>query len=127
MPLKVAVIDQLSSAGCHDPKVQPVHSIELAGAKVTLLFRHDDLDVLVSDIAVASSLSDASFAGGFSWHLVVEGRALFEQGDRGWEVLPAHSLMLEGAQPYRVVNPGGERLRLLSVVVGAAAGEPAAA
>ncbi len=58
--------------------------------------------------------------GGFSWHLVVEGRALFEHGDLGWDVLPAHALMLAGAQPYRVVNPGEEDRRLRSIVVGAA-------
>jgi hypothetical protein len=65
----------------------------------------------------ASSAADpASLSGGFSRHLV-EGRALFEQG---WDVLPAHALMLAGAQPYRVVNPGEEDRRLRSIVVGAA-------
>ncbi len=92
------------------------------------MFRHGDLDVLVSEVAPVSSLSDAFLRGAVSWHLVVEGRALFEQGEVDWEILPAQSLLLSGTQPYRVVNPGEEQLRLLSVVVGAAAGgdcEPA--
>jgi hypothetical protein len=122
------VIDRASYLGTRDPGVEPIRSIELAGAKISLLFRHADLDVLISDIGVHSSLSDSSLTGAFSWHLVLEGRALFEQDDRDCEVLPAHSLRLAGAHPYRIVNPGDEQLRLLSIVVGAATtGEPAAA
>ena len=100
------------------PSAEPIRSIELPGAKMSLLFRYEDLDVVISEIDACGSLNDASLAGGFSWHLVIEGRALFEQGDLGWEVLPAHSLKLAGAPPYRIVNPGEEHLRLLSVVVG---------
>jgi hypothetical protein len=95
---------------------------------MSLFFRYGDVDVLVSDIDAQASLSDASLGSGFSWHLVVEGRALFEQGDRGWEVLPAHSLRLPGALAYRIVNTGKEPLRLLSIVVGSAtAGDSVAA
>jgi hypothetical protein len=122
------VIDQAPYIGSQSVSPEPIRSIELAGAKVSLLFRHGDLDVLLSDIGVHSALSDASLGGGSSWHLVVEGRALFEQGDMGWEVLPAHSLTLPGAQPYRILNPGSDHLRLLSIVIGApGAGESAAA
>jgi len=107
---------------------EPIHSVELPGVKMSLLFRHGDVDVLLSDIEADASLSDGSLGSGFSWHLVVEGRALFEQGDMGWEVLPAHSLSLPGTLAYRMVNTGKEALRLLSIVVGPApAGESAAA
>jgi len=95
---------------------------------MSLLFRHGAVDVLFSDIDADASLSDGFLASGFSWHLVVEGRALFEQGDMGWEVLPARSLRLLGAQGHRIVNTGKEPLRLLSIVVGSApAGESVAA
>jgi len=113
-------MDQTAYIGSSGPSAEPIRSVELPGAKVSLLFRYGDLDVVVSEIDVHSAFSDASLICGFSWHLVVEGRALFEQGDLGWEVLPAHSLRLAGAQPYRIVNPGEEHLRLLSIVVGAA-------
>jgi hypothetical protein len=110
------------------PDTDPIQSVELPGVKMNLLFRHGDIDVLISDIDAAASLSDGSFGSGFSWHLVVEGRALFQQGDMGWEVLPAHSLRLPGTLAYRMVNAGKEPLRLLSIVVGSAtAGESVAA
>jgi hypothetical protein len=96
-------------------------SVELPGAKVSLLFRHGDVDVVVSDVDACGRIPDASIAGGFSWHFVIEGRALFEQGDAGWEVLPTHSLRLAGTPAYRVVNPADDHLRLLSVVVSPAA------
>lgn len=122
--LQVPVIDQAPDLGGRTVSTEPIRSVELAGAKVSLLFRYGDLDVLMSDIAVRSALADSSLGGGVSWHLVVEGRAVFEQGDVDWEVLPTHSLTLPGTEPYRIVNPGGEALRLLSVVIGA---PPAAA
>ena len=110
------------------PTAEPIRSVELPGAKVSLLFRHGDLDVVMSEIDACGSIPDASVAGGFSWHLVIEGRALFEQGDLGWEVLPAHSVRLAGDPPYRIVNPAEDHLRLLSIVVGpVATGEPAGA
>jgi len=102
-----------------------IRSVEIPGATVSLLFRHGDLDVMVSDVEACGSIPDASVAGGFSWHLVIEGRALFEQGDLGWEVLPAHSLRLAGTPPYRIVNPSENHLRLLSIVVGPGGGDPA--
>lgn len=102
--------------------IEPIHSVELPGVKMSLLFRHGDVDVLLSDIDADASLSDESLGSGFSWHLVVEGRALFEQGDIGWEVLPARPLRLLGALGHRIVNTGKEPLRLLSIVVGPAPG-----
>jgi hypothetical protein len=105
------------------PSSEPIRSIELPGARVSLLFRYGDLDVLVSEIEATGSLPQASLGGGFSWHLVVEGRGLFEQGEHGWEVLPAHWLQLAGTPTYSIVNPGEEQLRFLSVVVGP--GQPA--
>ena len=110
------------------PDIESIHSVELPGVKMSLLFRHGNVDVLISDIEADASLSDGSLGSGFSWHLVVEGRALFEQGDMGWEVLPARSLRLPGTLAYRMVNTGKEPLRLLSIVVGSApAGESVAA
>jgi hypothetical protein len=110
------------------PSAEPIRSIELPGARVSLLFRYGDLDVLVSEIDAGGSLPDASLGGGSSWHLVVEGRALFEQGEFGGDVFPIHWLRLAGTTPYRIVNPGQENLRLLSIVFGAAAaGEAVAA
>jgi hypothetical protein len=107
---------------------EPLHTVQFPGVKMNLLFRHADLDILISDIEANASVSDDSQAGGFSWHLVVGGRALVEQGDTGWEVLPAHSLRLPGTLAYRLVNIGREPLRLLSIIVGPAmAGEAAAA
>jgi hypothetical protein len=110
------------------PDAEPLHTVQLPGVKTNLLFRHGDLDVLISDIEPNASIADESLGGGFSWHLVVGGRALFQQGDMGWEVLPAHSLRLPGSLSYRLINFGGEPLRLLSILVGpATAGEHAAA
>lgn len=100
---------------------EPIRSIELAGGRVSLLFRRADLDVQLVEVAARGSVSDASLWGEGSWHFVVEGRALLEQGGQTWEVLPSHWLALADAQPYRIVNPAEGRLRLLSVVAGAAA------
>jgi hypothetical protein len=111
------VMKPISDLTAGGPSEEPIRSIELPGAKVSLLFRCGDLDVMLSEVDACASLLDASLVGGSSWHFVIEGRALFEQGDLGWEVLPAHSLRLPGTPPYRIVNPGEEHLRLLSVVV----------
>lgn len=117
--LPLTVMNCLSDFALGCSGTEPIRSIELPGAKVSLLFRHGDLDVVLSEIEACGSLADSSLAGGFSWHLVVEGQALFEQGDFGWEVLPAHSLRLDGTPSYRILNPGERHLRLLSIVVGA--------
>jgi hypothetical protein len=114
----VSVIDHAPANSFSGPSGEPILSVELPGAKVSLLFRHGDVDVVVSDVDACGRIPDTSVAGGFSWHFVIEGRALFEQGGVGWEVLPTHSLRLEGTPSYRVVNPAEDHLRLLSVVVG---------
>jgi hypothetical protein len=123
----MSAVMNYTSHSASGPNSEPIRSIELPGAKVSLLFRYRDLDVVLSEIDACASVLDASLAGAFSWHLVVEGRALFEQGDLGWEVLPAHSLRLAGTLPYRIVNPGEECLRLLSIVADPGAVEYAAA
>ena len=120
-------MDYISDLTVGGPSAEPIRTIELPGAKMSLLFRYEDLDVVFSEIDACGSLDDASLGGGFSWHLVIEGRALFEQGHHGWEVLPAHSFRLSGVPPYRIVNPGEAHLRLLSVVVGPPAGAESAA
>ncbi len=110
------------------PDTDPIQSVELPGLKMNLLFRHGDIDVLLSDIDAHASLPDGLHGGESSSHLVVEGQALFEQGDKGWEVLRAHSLRLPGSLAYRMVNTGTGPLRLLTIIVGSATvGEPAAA
>jgi len=121
-------MNQSASVTRGRPDADPIHSVELPGVKMNLLFRHGDIDVLISEIDADASLSDGFLGSGFSWHLVVEGRAVFEQGDMGWEVFPARSFRLLGAQGHRIVNTGKEPLRLLSIVVGSAtAGESVAA
>lgn len=102
---------------------EPIRSIESGAGKISLLLRCGDLDVLLVEVGVHGVLSDTSLCGGASWHLPVEGRARLEQGNQAWDVLPSRCLALAGPSPYRVVNPGEEPLRLLSVVVGAAAAE----
>jgi len=121
-------MNQSASVTSGRPNTDPIQSIELPGVKMNLLFRHGDVDVLISEIDADASLSDGFLGSAFSWHLVVEGRAVYEQGDMGWEVFPARSFRLLGAQGHRIVNTGKDPLRLLSIVVGSApAGEPVAA
>lgn len=97
----------------------PFRSVEHPGARVSVFYRYGDVEVMVVEIGALGSLSDPCLWGQASWHLVVEGRARVEQGDRQWEILPSHSLRLPGTVPYRIVNPAGDRLRLLSIVAGA--------
>ena len=100
---------------------EPLRSIEVTGGKLRLLLRWGDVEVFMEDVGAYGSVSDASLWNGVSWHLVVEGRARFQQGRDRWEVLPYHSLGLTAPEPYRVVNPAAQPLRLLSIVLGASA------
>ena len=68
------------------------------------------------EIGGEGSLSEPTLWGSSSWHLVVEGQAVFHQGERDWEILPEQSLRLSDSLPYTIVNPGPDPLRLLSVV-----------
>jgi len=81
-------------------------------------YRGGDLEVMVVEVAAERSLTDPMLQGQSSWHLVLEGQALFEVGGARWELLPDESLRLETATPYTIVNPSPTRLRVLSVVSG---------
>jgi hypothetical protein len=94
-----------------------LRSISQAGAKVSVHYRHDDLEVMVVEIGARGVLTEPSLWGKSSWHLVVDGQATFERGESRWDVLPNETIRLEGYQPYTILNPCPERLKLLSVVV----------
>lgn len=98
-----------------------LRSIQHPDAKVSVLYRYGDVEVMVVEIGPRGSLMESTLWGGSSWHLVVEGQAVFQQGDRTWEVLPEESLDLPAALPYTITNPSRERLRLLSLVVATSA------
>lgn len=97
-----------------------LRSVSQSGAKVSVHYRHDDLEVMVVEIGARGALSDASLWGASSWHLVLEGQATFERGECRWEVLPDETLRLDGYAPYTILNPCPERMKLLSVVVAGA-------
>lgn len=98
-----------------------LRSIQHPDAKVSVLYRYGDVELMVVEIGARGSVMDSTLWGGTSWHLVVEGQAVFQQGDSTWEVLPEESLDLPAATPYTITNPARERLRLLSLVVQAGA------
>jgi mannose-6-phosphate isomerase-like protein (cupin superfamily) len=94
----------------------PLMSIQRPRARVSIHFRHGDVQVMEVEIGAEGSLSEPTLWGSSSWHLVVEGQAMFHQGERDWEILPEQSLRLSEALPYTIVNPGPDPLRVLSVV-----------
>jgi len=83
---------------------------------VSLHYRGGDLEIMLVEVAPEQWLSDVALQGRSSWHLVLDGQAVFECGNTTWEVLPEVSLYLDDPGPCRIVNPSHERLRLLSVV-----------
>jgi mannose-6-phosphate isomerase-like protein (cupin superfamily) len=92
-------------------------SIEHRGAKVSVHYRHGDLEVMTVDIAANGKLDAATLRGRASWHLVIEGEAIFEQAEHRWEVLPEQSMTFDGPTAYTIQNPSRARLRLLTVVL----------
>ena len=96
-----------------------LRSIEHPGGRVRVHYRGGDLEVMVVEVAAERSLTDPMLQGQSSWHLVLEGQALFDVGGARWELLPDESLSLETATPYTITNPSPTRLRVLSVVSGA--------
>lgn len=93
-----------------------LRSIQHQDARLSVLHRHKDIEVMMVEIGARGSLQDPTLWGGPSWHLVVEGEAVFQQGGVGWELLPGQSLHLRETAPFTIANPSRERLRLLSLV-----------
>ncbi len=82
-----------------------LRSLQYADARISVLYRHGNLEVLSVEVGAGASLAEPSLWGGLSWHLVVEGQAIFQQGDRRWELLPEEALCLRDSTPYTIVNP----------------------
>ena len=93
-------------------------SVEHTGGRVSTHYRHGGLEVMVVEVRGGESLVDSMLWAGSSWHLVLDGQALFRSGERSWDLLPQESLHLDAAQPYAIVNPSPGRLRLLSIIAG---------
>ena len=102
---------------------QVLKSIEHPGGRVSLHFRRGGLEVMVVEVEGGKSLVESTLWGRSSWHLVLEGQAVFHLGDRRWELLPEESLSVDGSTPYTIVNPSPERVRLLSIVATGDSGE----
>lgn len=94
-----------------------LRTVEHRGAKVSVHYRHNDLEVMTIEIGPSSTLDASTIAGRASWHLVIEGEALFQQGDRNFEILQGQTAFFNESTPYRIVNASPERLRLISVVL----------
>lgn len=91
-------------------------SVQRPDARVSLLYQRGDVEVMVVEVGAEATLAEPSLWGGPSWHLVVEGQAIFQQGDRRWELLPEESLSLRASAPYTIVNPAPGRAKLVSLV-----------
>ena len=97
-----------------------LRTVEHRGAKVSVHYRHGDLEVMTIEIGPHSALDASTIAGRSSWHLVIEGEAVFQQGDRNVEILPGQSKFFAEPAPYRIVNASRDRLRLITVVLSGA-------
>lgn len=96
-----------------------LRSIQHPGGRVTAHYRNGDLEIMLVEVAGHNSLVDSTLWGQSSWHLVLDGQALFHVGTARWELLPDESLSLDTETPFTIVNPSPSRLRVLSVVMGA--------
>ena len=94
-----------------------LRTVEHRGAKVSVHYRYEDLEVMTIDIGPNGALDASTIAGRASWHLVIEGEAVFQKGDQSLEALPGQTMSFDGAAPDRIVNGSRERLRLISVVL----------
>ena len=94
-----------------------LRTVEHRGAKVSVHYRHGDLEVMTIEIGPNSALDASTIAGRASWHLVIEGEALFQQGDRNFEILQGQTAFFDAPAPYRILNASRDRLRLISVVL----------
>jgi mannose-6-phosphate isomerase-like protein (cupin superfamily) len=101
-----------------------LRTISQGGATVSVQYRCEDLEVMVVRVDPGTALVESTLWESPSWHLVVEGQATFQQGDKSWDVLPDQSLQVEAGRPYTIANNCGERLKLLTVMVGRLRTEP---
>lgn len=93
-------------------------SIQHPGGKVSVRYRTGDLEIMLVEVAGHNAVVDPVLCGGPSWHLVLDGQALFNVGAARWELLPDEALSLEAGTPLTILNPSPARLRVLSVVWG---------
>jgi quercetin dioxygenase-like cupin family protein len=82
---------------------------------MSALLQREGLEVMAAELEPGAVLAEGYLWGRDSWHIVVAGQALFQQGDESWELLKGESLCLSEV-PYTVVNPTPERTRLLSLL-----------
>lgn len=93
-----------------------LRSIQHPDAKVRVLYQRGELEVMAVEVGAGASLAEPSLWEGSSWHLVLEGQAVFQQRDRRWELLPEESLCFRDSIPYTIVNPAPGRVRLLTLL-----------
>jgi len=95
---------------------QALMSIQHPGGRVSVRYRTGDIEVVMTEVDGGAALVEPVLWGQSSWHLVLDGQAIFEVGGSRWELLPEASLSLDSATPCTIVNPSPSRLRVLSVV-----------
>jgi hypothetical protein len=108
----------VNAGGAVSERSLALRSIEHHDAKVSVQYRHRDVEVMVVEVCGRASLDEPTLWGDSSWHIVLDGEAVFSVAGRDWEVLPGQALRIDDASAYTIANPARDRLRLLSVVVG---------
>ncbi|MBI4639123.1 MAG: hypothetical protein HY731_00405 [Candidatus Tectomicrobia bacterium] len=93
-----------------------LRSIEHPDTRVSVLYEDEKLEVMAVEIEAGACVAELSLWGRSSWHLVVEGVAIFRQKGRRWELLSEESLYLKDAAPYTIVNPTSGRVKLLTLL-----------
>jgi hypothetical protein len=114
MEVRAMTLDKLM--GHVEKRGSTLRSVQHRGARVSLLYQVGDLEVMLVEVGAGASLVEPSLWGGSSWHLVVEGQAIFQQSDRKWELLPEESLCLRDSAPFTIVNAAPGRMKLLSLL-----------
>ncbi len=99
-----------------------LRSVQHPGGRISVHYRDADTEILVIEVAGHNSLVESSLWGRRSWHLVLDGQAIFRAGAARWELLPEEALSLDAGTQYSIINPAPGRLRMVSVITGA--GEP---
>ncbi len=93
-----------------------LRSIQYPDARLSVLYLQGNLEVIAVEIGSGACLREPSLWAGASWHLVVEGQPIFQQGDQTWELLPEDALCLRDCTPYTIVNPAPRRVKLLTLL-----------
>jgi mannose-6-phosphate isomerase-like protein (cupin superfamily) len=93
-----------------------VRSVVRPGVRVNVHWCPGGVEVLLIELGGGKSLSEPSLHAMPSWHLVLEGQARFQIGERSWELLPEESLSLDRPGPLTIINPARDRLRVLCVL-----------